>query len=210
MKIIEAIKNNDIRKKARHIYYSSIIVLFAMCIVTDVNVKEGEEYEDFDHIVTYIYEYDDLPSNYTPKNLSYLIEGEDLFIYGYFGNFEELLPLGEQYTEVYINATKENPGEERLVYTTGIVYYTSDHYESFYTVTQTGVAWEHLVFVVLLYADIIGGISLIVVLIRKYEYISLEMIKEDIKEDYIGVKNMLLKLSNNSKNDNDDESSISI
>jgi len=198
MNKLEIIKNKETRKKIRYLYYISIIFLSIFSLTTIVNVKEDKEYADFDHLVLYIYEYNDLPSNYIPKSQSFLIEGEDLYIYDSFSNREALLPLGNQYTEVYINATKDDPGIERLVYTTGVIYYTNDHYKSFNEVTKADIKAPHIFITVLLVIDIIGGVTFTII-IKKYEILTLNEIKDDLRNDYLTGKKTVLKITKDIK-----------
>ena len=97
-------------------------------------------YRDKDSVALYIHTFGRLPGNYIsktqgdrqygdyhniPRNMSI---GGDVF-----KNRERLLPSGYTYYECDIGTYGgSNRGAKRLVFTTtGIVYYTSDHYESF-------------------------------------------------------------------------------
>jgi len=106
-------------------------------------VTEGEYYYDLEHVVLYITAYDSLPDNYITKNeakeLGWTGGSVDPYYEGgaiggtYFGNYEELLPTGCEYTECDIDTKGKNSrGAKRLVFSDdGHFYYTADHYESF-------------------------------------------------------------------------------
>ena len=110
----------------------------------DVDDEEGQieedgEYTTAEDVALYIHTYHKLPSNYMtkdeandkgfykkPKKHGIMIGGD------YFGNYEELLPTGEEYFECDVDYKGNGRGPNRLIYTKdGTVYYTNDHYESF-------------------------------------------------------------------------------
>lgn len=94
-------------------------------------------YDSKDMVALYIVTYGKLPKNYITKsqadrlgwggNTGYTIGGDRFY------NREGLLPTGYTYYECDIGTLGgSRRGAKRLVYTkSGIVYYTSDHYESF-------------------------------------------------------------------------------
>ena len=112
-------------------------------------VEESGLYTTRDSVAAYLCKFDKLPDNYVGKN-----EGESLYesktgkafekwnfnpwttlgvmIGGdVFSNKEELLPKGS-YHEADVDYSAKNRGTKRLVYESDcVIYYTSDHYESF-------------------------------------------------------------------------------
>ena len=97
-------------------------------------------YTSRDDVALYIYLYHRLPSNYITKSQgnqqygSYKNIPKDMNIGGdRFQNREGHLPSGYTYYECDIGTRGgSSRGARRIVFTTsGIVYYTSDHYESF-------------------------------------------------------------------------------
>lgn len=104
-------------------------------------IDEDGEYTTAADVAEYIHTYHKLPSNYMsekkaqkkgwktnecPADYGIMIGGRP------FGNYEGLLPEGEQYYECDVDYDGYLRGERRLIYTKdGIVYYTDDHYESF-------------------------------------------------------------------------------
>ena len=97
-------------------------------------------YTTRDAVALYIHLYGRLPGNYITKDAgndlygSYKNIPSSMNIGGdRFGNYERLLPQGYTYYECDIGtAGGRNRGTNRLVFTTsGIVYYTNDHYQSF-------------------------------------------------------------------------------
>lgn len=92
-------------------------------------------YDSKDEVALYVHTYGCLPKNYVTKS-QYKSQGKprDKCCGGdRFYNNEGLLPSGYTYYECDIDTLgTTNRGAKRLVWTTsGIVYYTSDHYESF-------------------------------------------------------------------------------
>lgn len=98
----------------------------------DGTVDEDGIYDSAEEVGLYIHIYGKLPKNYVTKSEynkdKYLCVGGDRFY-----NKEGLLPDGEIYYECDIDTYgSTSRGSKRLVWTTsGIVYYTADHYESF-------------------------------------------------------------------------------
>ena len=98
----------------------------------NVSVTEDGIYDSVQEVGLYTHLYGKLPKNYVRKN-QYNDE-RDLCVGGdRFGNYERLLPFGQTYYECDIDTLgRTSRGAKRLVWTTsGIVYYTSDHYQSF-------------------------------------------------------------------------------
>ena len=96
-------------------------------------------------VAAYLIAYGHLPENFIAKDdaraLGWDGGGLDDVVYGKciggdrFGNYEGLLPdtSGRTYTECDIDTLHENSrGAKRIVFSNdGLIYYTSDHYESF-------------------------------------------------------------------------------
>ena len=108
-------------------------------------IDEDGTYDSKDDVALYIETYGHLPSNYITKKEAQALgwEGGSLEPYApgkciggtHFGNYEGLLPEsdGREYTECDINTLgKDSRGAERIVFSNdGLIYYTSDHYQSF-------------------------------------------------------------------------------
>ena len=112
----------------------------------DVELDENGSYTSKDEVAAYIHQYGRLPSNFITKkeakklgwisnegNLGEVAPGKSIGG-DYFGNYEELLPEkdGRDYYECDINTDGSYRGAERIVFSNdGLIYYTSDHYETF-------------------------------------------------------------------------------
>lgn len=110
----------------------------------DVIDKDGV-YTSKDDVALYIHTYGELPSNFMTKKEAQKLgwEGGSLepFAPGmciggdYFGNYEGLLPekKGREYHECDIDTLgAKSRGPKRIIFSNdGLIYYTSDHYESF-------------------------------------------------------------------------------
>jgi len=108
-------------------------------------IDENGSYDDRDRVALYIHTYGKLPKNYITKAEAEALGWEGGSVERYaegkciggskFGNYEGLLPKkdGRQYYECDIDTLgKDSRGAERIVYSNdGLIYYTSDHYESF-------------------------------------------------------------------------------
>lgn len=108
-------------------------------------IDENGSYDDRDSVALYIHTYGKLPKNYITKAEAEALGWEGGSVERYaegkciggskFGNYEGLLPKksGRQYYECDIDTLgKDSRGAERIVYSNdGLIYYTSDHYESF-------------------------------------------------------------------------------
>lgn len=106
--------------------------------------KDGT-YSSKDDVALYIYQYGELPSNFITKTeakkLGWTGGSVENYAPGmaiggdYFGNYEGLLPEkdGRVYTECDIDTIgKSSRGSKRIIFSNdGLIYYTSDHYESF-------------------------------------------------------------------------------
>ena len=111
-----------------------------------ISVTPDGEYTDKDHVALYIHAFGHLPSNYITKaeaeELGWVAQKGNLWevapgksIGGsHFGNYEKLLPTkkGRKYFECDIDYKGKSRGAKRIIYSNdGLIYYTSDHYESF-------------------------------------------------------------------------------
>lgn len=139
---------------------SMIFMLFTTLFGSTINVKAyaginqrsyyGTEYtettiNDFQGVADYIHEYGYLPDNYITKEEAEELgwrPGEDLWDYAYgksiggdiFTNSEGVLPseMGRVWYECDINYFGGNRGADRIVYSNdGLIYGTSDHYQTF-------------------------------------------------------------------------------
>lgn len=111
----------------------------------ELSVDEDGWYYSKEEVALYIYTYGRLPDNFVSKNEAEKAgwSGGSLEKYlpgraiggSRFGNYEGLLPKakGRTWTECDINTNgKSSRGAERIVFSNdGLIYYTSDHYESF-------------------------------------------------------------------------------
>lgn len=110
------------------------------------SITEDGEYTDYKDVAAYIYEYGHLPSNYITKGKAMELgwvssEGNLWEVTNHgciggdvFGNREGLLPeaSGRVWFECDVNYTGGYRGSERIVYSSdGLIYYSSDHYQSF-------------------------------------------------------------------------------
>ncbi|MBQ1546910.1 MAG: ribonuclease [Lachnospiraceae bacterium] len=103
----------------------------------------GESYDSRDEVALYIHMYGELPENYITKKDAKALGWEGGSVEqvspgkciggDYFGNYEEVLPTDEKYTECDIDTLgKKGRGSKRIIYADeDTVYYTDDHYESF-------------------------------------------------------------------------------
>ena len=64
MKWSDQIANQKVRQRLRYLYLIVLLLLWIATIGSDVNVREGKAYTDFDHVALYIIEYNDVPDNY--------------------------------------------------------------------------------------------------------------------------------------------------
>ncbi len=111
-----------------------------------IQVEKGGNYSSKDEVAEYIHEFGELPPNYITKgeagkigwdkSKGNLWDVTDKKSIGgdSFGNREGLLPDsdGRMYYECDINYRGGYRAAERIVYSNdGLIFYTSDHYESF-------------------------------------------------------------------------------
>ena len=112
----------------------------------DLEIDEDAYYTSKEEVALYLHTYNKLPGNFITKkeatNMGWdsqkgnLWDVTDKMSIGgdRFGNREKLLPEkdGRNYFECDINYEGGYRGSERLVYSNdGLIFYTSDHYESF-------------------------------------------------------------------------------
>ena len=105
-------------------------------------INRNGSYYSKDEVALYIHTYGRLPDNFITKNEARALgwEGGSVERYApgkaiggdYYGNYEGKLIDGS-YHECDINTLgKSSRGPERIVYSTsGVIYYTPDHYETF-------------------------------------------------------------------------------
>jgi hypothetical protein len=179
----------------RYLRYGIILILTVLLVVTfatDVNVKENKEYKDWDHVALYIIEYNDVPDNYVPKSQGVSDDDYDITVFDVYDNTRTpvLLPTGYTYTEVYINANKDNiqgDSKERFVFSDEQLFYTDDHYLSFEEIDRFDILGTHYIFLALFWTTTVSTTMLIVVSVRK-GYLSVTIIKSDVLEDLKLVK----------------------
>lgn len=111
---------------------TTVTTTMATAATSNITVSENGIYDSYQEVGLYIHLYGKLPKNYVRK--SQYNDERDLCVGGdRFYNKEGLLPSGQTYYECDIDTMgRTSRGAKRLVWTkSGIVYYTSDHYESF-------------------------------------------------------------------------------
>ncbi len=108
-------------------------------------IDENGTYTSKDDVALYIHTYGHLPGNFITKKQAQALgwPGGSLEPYApgksiggdYFGNYEGLLPTakGRKYTECDIDTGgAKSRGAKRIIFSNdGLIFYTSDHYESF-------------------------------------------------------------------------------
>lgn len=110
-----------------------------------ITVSQNGTYSDKDHVAKYIYQFKKLPSNYITKGeakklgwqtkgtLDKVAPGKSIGGDRY-GDYENKLPKASnrKWTECDIDYVKGNRNAKRIIFSNdGLIYYTSDHYESF-------------------------------------------------------------------------------
>lgn len=186
-KIKDFLQEEKKRRILRLSFLFGLVFLMLLTLVSHTRVKENGEYTDFRHIVAYIFKYDDLPSNYIPKINSGLVDGEELYLYEPFMNNEGLLPP-DDYISAYYNATKTDPGQERIVFSDSNIYYTEDHYLSYNRITRFDINGLYYISISCFWIMlVVGGVFTFIVI--KRGYISITIIKEDINKDYLFLLN---------------------
>lgn len=183
----KSLENEKWRRIYRVSYLVILLFLFILSISSNISVKVNKEYEDFRHIVVYIYKYDSLPSNYVPKSSSDSVDGEDLFLYEPFMNIERLLPTGTSYISAYYNCTKTYVGPQRIVFSSTEVYYTDDHYDSFDKVTRFEIYGFHYFVLSSFWILVVSG-GIILWVSIKNGYTTIIVIKNDFASDYKYIK----------------------
>ena len=117
----------------------------APAIAEDTVLDEDGAYTKKDDVALYLYTYGRLPENFIRKSeaqdLGWSGGGLDDYAFGKsiggdrFGNYEGVLPErnGRKYYECDIGTMHKNSrGAKRIVFSNdGLIYYTSDHYETF-------------------------------------------------------------------------------
>lgn len=112
---------------------------------TEALLDKDGTYTSKDDVALYIYQYGELPSNFITKAEARKLgwDGGSVEDYApgkciggdFFGNYEGLLPEkdGREYTECDIDTLgKSSRGAKRIIFSNdGLIYYTSDHYETF-------------------------------------------------------------------------------
>jgi len=156
---------------------------------SDVNVKEGKNYTDFDHVALYILEYNDVPNNYVT---GYMLLTP--YRYGPFLNVEEKLPLGVTYTEVYINATLDDLGAERFVFSDDTLYFTNNNYDSFSEITISKILAGYYLFQTIFYTFLFGGVLFLSLMLILSKEVTVDDLKKDILLDYNLLKEKFLYL----------------
>ena len=108
-------------------------------------VTEDGVYDSKEEVALYLHSFGHLPSNYITKKEAESLGWSGGYLEPYapgkciggsrFGNYEGLLPdaPGRKWTECDIDtAGARSRGSKRIVFSNdGLIYYTSDHYESF-------------------------------------------------------------------------------
>ncbi len=111
----------------------------------ELTLDEEGAFTTKEDVALYIHLYERLPNNFITKSEARALGWEGGSVEKYapgkciggdrFGNYEDLLPekVGRTYNECDINTMgASSRGAERIVFSNdGLVYYTSDHYESF-------------------------------------------------------------------------------
>ncbi len=111
----------------------------------ELTLDEEGAFTTKEDVALYIHLYERLPNNFITKSEARALGWEGGSVEKYapgkciggdrFGNYEDLLPekAGRTYNECDINTMgASSRGAERIVFSNdGLVYYTSDHYESF-------------------------------------------------------------------------------
>jgi len=194
--MIEKIKNMlsnleipSIRNKVRYISAIILLTLAVLTLCTNIRVKEDRDYSDWNHVALYILKFNDLPNNYVPKYQGVAPEETDVTVYSIYDNtrIPVKLPTGFSYTEAYINAVKGDIGTERFVFSSEQLFYTDNHYESFVEINRFDVLGVHYIFTWLFWISF-SGVSIMIVFSIKWQYISINIIKSDLKNDWESLK----------------------
>jgi hypothetical protein len=189
MKWIQQLANQKVRQRIRYFYFIVLLLLGIAMMGSDVNVKEGKNYTDFDHVALYILEYNDVPNNYVT---GYMLLTP--YRYGPFLNVEEKLPLGVTYTEVYINATLDDLGAERFVFSDDTLYFTNNNYDSFSEITISKILAGYYLFQTIFYTFLFGGVLFLSLMLILSKEVTVDDLKKDILLDYNLLKEKFLYL----------------
>lgn len=189
---IGKLNDEKIRRKVRYTTLVLMVLLFVTMLSSDVNVEEDNEYSDWNHVALYIIEFNDLPDNYVPKSQGVSVEEFDVTVFAVYDNTRTpvKLPTGYSYTEAYINATKDNIGKERFVFSNEQLFYTDDHYDTFEEVNQFDILGFHYLIITLFWITLLSS-SIVVVLSLRWNIISLKIIREDFKGDWHTTKSYI-------------------
>jgi len=194
MKWSDKIANQKVRQRLRYLYLIVLLLLWIAMIGSNVRVKEGKAYTDFDHVALYILEFNDVPENYIT---GYMMRTP--YRYDVFHNNEELLPLGHTYTEVYINATMVDYGAERFVFSDDELFYTLNHYASFTDITKNDILGGYYLFGGLFYTSLLGGVILIGLMLALSKEVTVHELKKDIHLDYNLLKDKYILVRDKTK-----------
>lgn len=113
--------------------------------ITENKIKSNTSINDFQGVADYIHKYNQLPPNYITKAQAQKLgwrPGKDLWKYARgksiggdtFTNYQKVLPTakGRIWKECDINYNGGHRGADRILFSNdGLVYGTSDHYETF-------------------------------------------------------------------------------
>lgn len=169
-----------------HIPFVIIIFLaiaaFISAMCTYHFVSYGNEYLDMYDVASYIYKYNELPSNFVTKSQRHEYANRDdsyRFILGgdEFYNREGRLdnPQNKPFVECDVHTDSysiNSRGAERFVFFAdgSAVYYTQDHYESFVLITIWNINYvSFILFGAFVVLDLILIVSAIVLLIKNDE-----------------------------------------
>ena len=194
MKWIQQLTDQKARQRLRYLYLIVLLLLWIATVGSDVNVKKEKEYTDFDHVAMYILEYNNVPDNYVT---GYMLLTP--YRYGPFLNVEEKLPLGVEYTEVYINATISDFGTERFVFSDDNLYYTNNHYDSFSEITTQKVLAGYYLFKTIFYLFLLVGLVFIGLMLTLSKEVTAHDLKKDIILDYNLLKEKYNRLRDKTK-----------
>jgi len=188
MKWMQQLTDQKARQRLRFLYLIVLLLLWIATIGSDVNVRKDKEYSDFDHVALYILEYNDVPDNYTTNFML------TPYRYGPFLNVEEKLPLGVEYTGVYINATIFDYGSERFVFSDDALYYTNNLYDSFSEITTQKILAGHYLFRGIFYMFLLVGVVFVGLMITLSKEVTAHDLKKDIMLDYNLLKEKYIAL----------------
>lgn len=194
-KFLEKIKEPLIRRFIRVGLYLWLLLIILLTIITDVNVKQNKEYIEWDHVALYILEYNDVPDNYVHKSQGVTDDEYHITVFAVYDNTREpvKLPTGYTYTEVYINANKDNiqgNSKERFVFSDDQLFYTDDHYDSFEEVKKSDILGTHRFFLSIMIISVVVPPITIIVLIKK-DHLTISIVKDDLSGDWKSLKSVV-------------------